>query len=118
MYACGFTLLTLFMNILPWLIFVAAACLEMTGDAAVRRGLRGGGWLWIAGGCAALAGYGLLVNAVKWDFSRLIGVYVAFFALASVLCGRFSLRENVPPSTWLGLAVVMAGGLIIQFGSK
>jgi hypothetical protein len=106
------------MNVFAWLVFVAAACLEMTGDAAVRRGLRGGGLAWILGGCAVLAGYGLLVNTVRWDFSKLIGVYVAFFALASVLCGRFMLHENVPPSTWFGLAFIIGGGLIIQFGGK
>jgi small multidrug resistance family-3 protein len=109
------------MTVFAWLVFAGAACLEMAGDAVVRRGLRGGlrgGWLWILGGCAALASYSLLVNSVQWDFSRLIGVYVAFFALASVLCGRFILHENVPPSTWLGLAVIIAGGLIIQFGGK
>jgi small multidrug resistance family-3 protein len=106
------------MNVFAWLVFVGAACLEMTGDAVVRRGLRGGGLLWILGGCAALAGYSLLVNSVRWDFSKLIGVYVAFFALASVLFGRFILREHVPPSTWLGLGVIFAGGMIIQFGGK
>jgi hypothetical protein len=110
--------LTLIMNVFAWLVFVAAACLEMTGDATVRRGLRGGGLAWILGGCAMLASYGILVNTVRWDFSKLIGVYVAFFALASVLCGRFVLHENVPPSTWLGLAVIFGGGLIIQFGGK
>jgi small multidrug resistance family-3 protein len=106
------------MIVLPWLVFVAAACLEMTGDAVVRRGLRGGGWPWVLGGCSILAAYGLLVNIVRWDFSRLIGVYVAFFALVSVLCGRFVLHENVPTSTWVGLAVIIAGGMIIQFGGK
>jgi drug/metabolite transporter (DMT)-like permease len=106
------------MNVVAWLIFVVAACLEMAGDAAVRRGMRGGGLAWILGGCAVLAGYSLLVNSVRWDFSKLIGVYVAFFALASILCGRFVFKENVPPSTWIGLAVIFVGGLIIQFGGK
>jgi drug/metabolite transporter (DMT)-like permease len=106
------------MSILAWLTFIGAACLEMTGDAVVRRGLRGGGLPWILSGCAALAGYGLLVNSVRWDFSKLIGVYVAFFALASVLCGRFVLHEKVPASTWIGVAVIIVGGLIIQFGGE
>jgi drug/metabolite transporter superfamily protein YnfA len=104
------------MNVVAWFVFALAACLEMAGDAIVRRGLRGGGLVCILGGGLALACYGLLVNSVRWDFSKLIGVYVGFFALASVLCGRFILRENVPASTWVGLAVIIAGGLIIQFG--
>ena len=63
-----------------------------------------------------LAAYGLLVNTVKWDFSKMLGVYVAVFALVSILFGRFVFGEQVPVSTWLGLAVIIAGGLIIQFG--
>jgi small multidrug resistance family-3 protein len=106
------------MSVIVWLVFVVAACLEMTGDAVVRRGVRGGGLAWFLAGCALLAGYSLLVNSVRWDFSKLIGVYVAFFALASVLCGQFILKEHVPPSTWVGVAVIVAGGLIIQFGGK
>jgi drug/metabolite transporter superfamily protein YnfA len=106
------------MNVIAWLVFVGAACLEITGDAVLRRGLRSGGLAWILSGCATLAAYGVLVCSVRWDFSRLIGAYVGFFALASVLCGRFVLHENVPPSTWVGLAVIFAGGMIIQFGGK
>ena len=34
----------------------------------------------IAAGCATLAFYGVVVNLVQWDFSKLLGVYVAFFA--------------------------------------
>jgi len=55
---------------------------------------------------------------VKWDFSKLLGVYVAVFALVSVLAGRFVFKDIVPLSTWLGLAVIIAGGLVIQFGHR
>lgn len=103
---------------LAWITFVVAALLEVSGDAVVRRGLRGGGVSLILLGCAALACYGLVVNAVKWDFSRLLGVYIAFFAAVSVLTGRFVLREEVPPSTWLGLGLILCGGLIVQFGHR
>jgi small multidrug resistance family-3 protein len=65
-----------------------------------------------------LAGYGLVVNSVKWDFSRLIGVYVGFFVLVSVLVGRIIFRESVPWTTWFGLALVIAGGMVIQFGQR
>ena len=72
----------------------------------------------IAGGFLMLGCYGLVVNLVKWDFSRLLGVYVAIFAVVSILWGRFILEENIPPSTWLGLSVIVVGGLIIQSGHK
>lgn len=63
-----------------------------------------------------LAGYGLHVNMVKWDFSELLGVYVFAFAVVSVFSGRFVFGESVPLSTWLGLAVIVAAELVIQLG--
>ena len=101
-----------------WFIFVVAALLEVSGDAAIRRGLRGGGLLFIVAGFLVLGSYGLVVNSVKWDFSKLLGVYVAFFALISVLCGRYIFRESVPASTWFGLLIIVIGGLVIQFGNS
>ena len=104
------------MSHLTWLVFVVAAILEVGGDALIRKGLRGSGWAMIAAGCATLAFYGVAVNLVKWDFSKLLGVYVAFFAMVSVLWGLLIFRETVPTSTWLGLAFIIVGGLVIQFG--
>jgi small multidrug resistance family-3 protein len=99
-----------------WLVFLGSALLEVGGDAVVRRGLRGANVIIILAGGLMLAAYGLLVNMVKWDFSRLLGVYVAVFALVSVMCGRFVFGESVPNSTWMGLAIIIAGGMVIQFG--
>jgi small multidrug resistance family-3 protein len=101
-----------------WLVFITAALLEVGGDAAIRRGLwiRHAGWLLV--GCATLTFYGLLVNSIRWDFSKLLGVYIGFFAAVSVLCGRFVFRENVPVTTWFGLALIILGGMVIQFGHK
>ncbi len=104
------------MTLLTWLALVVAAILEVGGDALIRKGLRGSGWAMIAAGCLVLALYGLMVNTVKWDFSKLLGVYVAFFALVSVLCGLLAFKETVPASTWVGLAFIIIGGLVIQFG--
>lgn len=104
------------MTRLAWLVLLAAALLEVGGDAVIRKGLRGSSWPLIAGGFVALGGYGLMVNLVKWDFSRLLGVYVAVFAGVSVLAGRFVFHESVPATTWLGLVLIVAGGLVIQFG--
>ncbi len=103
---------------LAWLIFLGAALLEVGGDATIRHGLRSSRGLPLAAGCAMLAAYGVLVNVVRWDFSRLLGVYVAVFAVVSVLFGRFVFQESVPLSTWLGLGIICLGGVVVQFGSR
>jgi len=103
---------------LLWLVLLAAAVLEIGGNAAVRKGLRRSNVVVMLAGCAGLGCYGILVNTVKWDFSKLFGVYVAVFALMSVLFARFVLKESVPRPTWIGVAIIMLGALIIQIGSK
>ena len=106
------------MNIIVWFIFVATATLEVGGDAMIRRGLRGHRMALVLAGCAALCGYGLLVNSVRWDFSKLLGIYAGAFAMLSVLFGWCIFREKIPPSTWLGLCLIMAGCMVIQFGQR
>ena len=106
------------MPLVAWLIFIAAAVLEVAGDAVIRKGLRGSGIALIGGGFVMLGCYGLVVNILRWDFSRLLGVYVAVFAVVSVLAGRFAFAEVVPAATWVGLAIIVAGGLVIQFGTE
>jgi small multidrug resistance family-3 protein len=101
---------------LTGLALLAAALLEVGGDAVVRQGLRGRNVLLIVLGCVVLAGYGLIVNTLRWDFSRLLGVYVAVFAVVSLLWGRFLFKEDVPASSWAGLGLIVAGGLVIYFG--
>jgi drug/metabolite transporter superfamily protein YnfA len=103
---------------LAWLIFIGAAILEVGGDAVVRKGLRGSGLIVILTGAVMLGCYGVVVNMVKWDFSKLLGVYVAIFALVSILFGRFVFKEHIPAATWIGLLVIVLGGMIIQFGEK
>jgi drug/metabolite transporter superfamily protein YnfA len=106
------------LTLIPLAIFVAAALLEVGGDAIVRQGLRGQKWVLVLAGCLLLAVYGLVVNLVKWDFSKLLGTYVAVFALVSLLIGRYWFREAVPTSTWIGLGLIVAGGLVIQSGTR
>lgn len=78
--------------------------------------MRGSGLAFIAVGCITLGMYGVVVNLVPWDFSKLLGVYVAAFATVSVLFGRFVFRETIPISTWAGIAIIVLGGLVVQFG--
>ena len=104
----------------PWIVgcLIVAAVLEVGGDAFIRSGLRARGLAFVVPGVVSLGIYGIVVNLVPWDFSKLLGVYVGVFAVVSVLCGRFVFGENVPASTWLGLVIVIAGGLVIQLGPR
>jgi small multidrug resistance family-3 protein len=106
------------MPVVAWFIFVAAAVLEVAGDAVIRKGLSGTRLALIASGFVMLGCYGLVVNLLQWDFSRLLGVYVAVFAVVSVLCGHFVFEDNVPASTWVGLVIIVVGGLVVQFGAE
>jgi small multidrug resistance family-3 protein len=102
------------MNAIAWTVFMVAALLEVGGDAVIRHGLRGHKLTVILAGFVTLGCYGLLVNSLKWDFSKLLGVYIGFFALTSILAGRFVFQENVPWSTWCGLGLIAAGCAVIQ----
>jgi drug/metabolite transporter superfamily protein YnfA len=96
-------------------LFVAATC-EVTGDAIIRSGLRERGWLIVALGVATLGAYGVIVNLLPFDFSKLLASYVGFFAAVSVFFGRVMFHDAVPFSTWFGLLVILVGSAIVQFG--
>jgi small multidrug resistance family-3 protein len=94
-----------------------AAAFEVGGDILIRKGLRGSGIAMIALGFVVLGSYGILVNLLELDFSRLLGAYIGIFALVSVAAGRLLFRDQVANSTWLGLGLVVVGSLVIQFGT-
>src|SRR5215471_6495143 len=99
-----------------WAIFVASAVLEVGGDALIRAGLRGTRVAVVAAGFLVLGSYGLLLNTMTWDFTRLLGTYIAVFALTSTLFGCFLFRETPSPATWLGLVLVLGGAAVMQIG--
>lgn len=105
-------------RLLQMLVMIGAAILEVGGDALIRAGLRGRGVALVVLGGAALSAYGIGVNLLPGDFARLFGAYVAFFAVASVAMGRFAFHETIATSTWIGLAIVLAGSAVIQYGRR
>lgn len=104
-------------HVLGVAVMLVAAICEVGGDAMIRSGLRGRGAALVVLGAAALGAYGIVVNLLPIDFSRMLGTYVAFFAAVSVLCGRVVFGETVATSTWVGLAVIVAGSAIVQLGA-
>ena len=105
-------------NLVTIIIFLVAAVLETGGDALIRKGMRGLGVGFIAAGIVALGSYGVVVNTVRWDFSKLLGVYVAVFAVMSIFFSLFFFKEAIPTGRWIGMTLVIIGGLIIQFWNR
>jgi len=103
--------------VLNLLVMGLAATFEVGGDALIRKGLRGSGASLVVAGFLVLGAYGIAVNLLDIDFSKLLGAYVGLFALVSVGAGRYIFGDTVPLSTWVGLAVILAGSLIIHVGS-
>jgi drug/metabolite transporter superfamily protein YnfA len=97
-------------------VMALAAILEVGGDAVIRKGLKGGGLAFVGVGFLALGSYGVVVNLVPVDFSKLLGGYVAVFALASVVLGRLVFHEQASMTTWIGLAIIGVGSLVLQLG--
>ena len=61
-----------------------------------------------------LFAYGCVVNAPRWDFGRLLGIYVVFFFVVAqvVAWPGFGQRPTLP--LVLGGALIVAGGLVIS----
>ena len=98
-----------------WL--VAAALLEVGGDASMRVGLRGQAWGY-ALGTILLAAYGLLVNQPAWQFGRLLGLYIVVFFLVSQALAWGLFAERPSWGLIAGGSLIVAGGLIIQLTSR
>lgn len=97
-------------------VLVLAAGLESGGDALVRWGMKSGRSAGFLLGAGVLFLYGLTVNIPKWDFGRLLGVYITLFFIFSQVLGVFVFRETVPPERWWGGALVVAGGICMTLG--
>ena len=97
------------------LILTLAAVLEVGGDALIRFGLRRGNAFGLILGAIVLFAYGLCVNVPKWDFGRLLGVYIAAFFVVAQLVAYFFYDERIRRPMVAGGALIVAGGLVITF---
>lgn len=107
-------------KIIPFVALVIAALLEVGGDALVRYGLRGaaapGGRLaGFALGAVVLFAYSLSVNAPRWDFGRLLGIYIAVFFVVSQAVAALVFKEPIRTPTYIAGALIVAGGFVLTF---
>ncbi|MDO8434312.1 MAG: hypothetical protein Q7S58_18075 [Candidatus Binatus sp.] len=99
--------------ILTATILIAAAILEVGGDALIRLGLHGSSG-WIVAGAVALTAYGLIVNQGRLDFGRLMGVYIAVFFVVSQIIAIAIFDQAPARTTIIGGAFVVMGGIVMM----
>ena len=102
---------------IPFLFLSAAAVLEVLGDSffqsALHRSTGTARMGWIALGVTTLGIYGLLVNVPRWDFGRLLGVYVVFFFFVAQLVAKLRFHQPMTLPLRVGSVLIGVGGLII-----
>ncbi len=102
-----------------FLLLAIAAVLEVFGDDCFQSamyqsaGAKRAGWF--LAGTLVLVFYSLFVNTPKWDFGKLLGVYVTLFFLIAQIINLlvFGVRPDLP--VYVGGALIIAGGLVITF---
>ena len=101
------------------LVMAVAAFLEAYGDSFFQIGMhRSAGFgrpMAFGAGVAVLAVYGALVNLPRWDFGRLIGVYVAIFFVMAQIVNKVRFGQSPGLPVWVGGSMVVAGGLLMAF---
>jgi small multidrug resistance family-3 protein len=98
-------------------ILATAAFLEAYGDSCFQSGLyrsSGVGRIFVLlVGAVSLSAYGLVVNIPRWDFGRLLGVYVVLFFLCAQVIAQLRFGQSPSLALVAGGALITAGGLII-----
>jgi len=100
-----------------FVILSFAAFLEALGDSFFQSGLyRASGatrTLFLVLGTLVLALYGLTVNTPRWDFGRLLGVYVVLFFLVAQTLAKVRFHQAPTLPIYVGGALIVCGGILI-----
>jgi hypothetical protein len=100
-------------------VLALAAFLEAWGDSFFQAGFyRSTGSarvLMLIAGTAVLAFYGSTVNIPRWDFGKLLGVYVVLFFIAAQLLNKIRFGQSPTPPIYVGGALIAIGGAVVAF---
>ena len=107
-------------NPLGALVLLAfAAFLEAYGDSLFQSGLYkaagGSRALLMIAGTLVLGFYGLTVNTPRWDFGKLLGVYVVLFFVMAQILNKVRFHQNPTTPIYVGGLLILAGGGLIAF---
>lgn len=98
-------------------VLCVAAFLEAWGDSFFQAGFyRSSGasrGLTIIAGTVVLALYGSTVNLPRWDFGKLLGVYVVLFFIAAQLLAKIRFGQSPTPPIYLGGSLILLGGIVM-----
>jgi small multidrug resistance family-3 protein len=92
---------------------IIAALLEVGGDALVRWGMKGGRILGFILGAVTLFVYGVFVNTPKWDFGRLLGIYIVIFFVVSQVLSIVVFGETLRFPTLIAGVLIVSGGIVL-----
>lgn len=100
-------------------LLTLAALLEAFGDSLFQSGLHRSvgaarGLFFLAGG-VVLALYGFTVNIPRWDFGKLLGIYVVLFFLMAQVLAKVRFNQAPTPPIYVGGTLIATGGIIIAF---
>jgi small multidrug resistance family-3 protein len=101
------------------LALALAAFLEALGDSFFQTSFYRASGLGrvpaFLAGAAVLAAYGSMVNVPRWDFGRLIGVYVAMFFFMAQILNKVRFGHSPTMPVYVGGALITAGALLMAF---
>ena len=98
-------------------VLTLAAFLEVYGDsffqASFYRASGTGRALAFVAGMLVLAAYGSVVNVPRWDFGKLLGLYVVLFFLVAQVVAKIRFGQSPSAGIYAGGVLIVAGGLVI-----
>jgi small multidrug resistance family-3 protein len=96
-----------------------AAFLEAWGDSFFQSGFYrssgAGRAAALIAGTLVLAAYGSVVNVPRWDFGKLLGIYVVLFFVMAQLLARVRFGQTPTVPIYCGGMLIVSGGLVIAF---
>lgn len=94
-----------------------AAFLETWGDSFFQSAFyRSAGAARIGSiliGTLVLAAYGSVVNVPRWDFGKLLGLYVVLFFIVAQIINKARFGQSPTAPIYAGGALIVAGGLVL-----